>query len=155
MSKLSLDIYQKIQELDDKVKEDLRKKGIIVPAKKEDGSIQIGRFTIKRNLDGFFSIVDYRKEKVLDNINLPQTAAIIANKLALGKFYDKELLAADQSYGHAVFDEMIHKKLVEKSLKEKDIERADLMLTKLRIAKDRKEHYSLIVKKSFANLLRF
>jgi hypothetical protein len=80
------DIYQKVKQLGLDVKEQLKRQGIIIPTKTPDGSIRVGYYTIKRNKTGFYSILDYSNEAVVEFINLPQTAAMLANRLALGKY---------------------------------------------------------------------
>ena len=58
---------------------------------------------------GFYSILNYCNDVVVDYINLPQSAALLANRLALGKYMDDNILIADRSYGHALFEEELHK----------------------------------------------
>ena len=155
MNLTSNEIYSKIQELSRDVKEKLKHQGVVVPVKKRDGTIQVGRYRIKKNKDGFYSIIDTRDEAIISRINLPQTAAILANKLALGKWIDDEILVADTRYGHALFDEELHKHLAEKNLKLNNIDKADMMYTKSAIAKYRKEQYKLAVDDGFKKLMRF
>lgn len=139
MKLTSTDLYKKIKEINNQVKENLRKKGLIVPFKNSLGDVIVGRFKIVKSKEGFFKIVDYGNEVIIDKINLPQTAVILANKLALGKFIDDQILSADRNYGHAFFEETIQKKIAIKCLQKKDLDRADLMFTKAHIAKSKKE----------------
>ena len=53
------------------------------PVKNNDGSINIGRYTIVKDLSGFFDILDYSGDIVVDKINLAQTAIVLANKLTI------------------------------------------------------------------------
>ena len=108
MKHTSDDIYKKVKDLSKNVTDHLRRQGVIVPTKTEDGLIRVGHFKIKKSKTGFYSILNYRNDTVIDFINLPQTAALLANKLALGKFIDDNLLAADRSYGHALFEEEVN-----------------------------------------------
>ena len=71
------DIYKKFKQLGLEVKEQLKRQGIIVPTKTPDGSIRLGYYTIKRNKTGFYSILNYSNEAVVEFINLPQTAAML------------------------------------------------------------------------------
>jgi hypothetical protein len=149
------DIYQKVKQLGLDVKEQLKRQGIIIPTKTPDGSIRVGYYTIKRNKTGFYSILDYSNEAVVEFINLPQTAAMLANRLALGKYLDDELLDADRRYGHALFEEELHLTLAERNLKANNVDRADVMFTKFKIAKHRKEQHRKTIVIGFDKLMRF
>lgn len=149
------EIYLKIQQISTDVKEKLKRQGIVVPVKKRDGSIQIGSYSIKKEGSGFYSILDFKNEVIINRINLPQTAAIQANRLALGKYVDDSILEADVKYGYALFDEELHVYLAECSLKKKDLDKAEMMYTKSTIAKHKKIQYMHEVRKSFEKLMRF
>ena len=154
MKPLPNDVYEKIDQLSKSVKEKLRQRGIVVPLKSKDGSINVGHFSIKKKKDGFYCIVDFEKEILIDRINLPQTAAVLANQLALGKLTDDKLLAADVGYGYSLFDEELHTKLAEKSIQSNSIDRADVMYTKSAIARHKKEEYKRIIIRGFDKLIR-
>ena len=149
------DIYKKVKQLGLDVKEQLKRQGIIVPTKTLDGSIRVGYYTIKRNKTGFYSILNYSNESVVEFINLPQTAAMLANRLALGKYLDNELLDADRRYGHALFEEELHLTLAERNLKSNNVDRADVLFTKFKIAKHRKEQHRKTIIIGFDKLMRF
>lgn len=149
------EIYLKIQQISIDVKEKLKRQGVVVPIKKRDGSIQIGSYRIRKDKTGFYSIVDFRNEVIINRINLPQTAAIQANRLALGKYIDDDILQADTKYGHAYFDEELHTHLAERCLKKKDLDKAEMMYTKSNIAKHKKNQHLHEVRKSFEKLMRF
>jgi|688.fasta_scaffold240431_2 hypothetical protein len=149
------EIYLKIQQISTNVKEKLKHQGIVVPVKKRDGSIQIGAYSIKKEGSGFYSILDFKNEVIINRINLPQTAAIQANRLALGKYVDDKVLEADTKYGHACFDEELHTHLAERSLQKKDLDKAEMMYTKSTIARHKKNQHMFEVKKGFEKLMRF
>jgi hypothetical protein len=149
------EIYVKIKQLNQDVKEKLKRQGVVVPVRKNDGTIQIGNYLIKREPTGYYSIINYRNDVIVGNINLPQTAAITANKLALGKWVDDDILRADAAYGHALFDEQVHKRLAERSLQSNDVDKAAMMFTKTAIDKYKKEQNKLEVTKGFEKLMRF
>lgn len=153
MKNIPDDLYKKVIRLSDDVKKDLRAKGIVVPVKNEDGTISVGPFTIVKQRAGYFVIKDKFDEIIVDRINLPQTAAVLANGLALGKFKDLNILNADRYYGYALFDEQLHNRAVERSTK-KSLEYFDVMLTKAMIAKAKKERYKQDVVKSFEKLIK-
>lgn len=155
MKQLPNDLYQKIETLNKDVKEQLKLQGIIVPVKGNNGSIKIGHYTILRNNLGVYSILNINNNTVVDNINLPQTAALIANRLALGKWVDDELIKVDQKYGHAEFDELLHTHLAEKNAKSKNYDRAELMIMKSSVARYRKDQHKKSITRSFDKLLKF
>jgi hypothetical protein len=147
-------VYERIKLLDRSVKEDLRNRGIVIPKKYKDGSIGVGRYRIVKLQTGFYSILDYRNESILEGINLPQTAALIANRLALGKFMDDRLLDNDRRYGHALFDETLHNILAEKSLKKNRLDDADLFFTKAKISKYKKDKFKEEINSGYEKLMR-
>lgn len=149
------DLYEKITYLNKLVKDNLRKKGVVVPVQQKDGSIKIGNFFVVKNSTGFYSINNIKHSIIVDNINLPQTAILIANKLALGKYLDMDILKADQYYGYAFFDEHIHSKSSLRSLAEKKYERAEIMAVKSEISKNKKIYYKNIIKTNFQKLIEF
>ena len=149
------DLYSKIEQLSKNSKEKLLQQGVVIPIKNKDSTISVGKFTIKRNKTGFYSILDFEKDIVVDKINLPQTAAIIANRLALGKFINDEILEADRQYGYALFEEELHEKLAEKCLTLKSLDKVDIMTIKSKISKHKKEEYMKTIIRSFNKLIRF
>ena len=152
MKNMPSDIFNKMVKLSDNVKQNLKNKGIVVPAENADGSISIGVFKIIKQ-DGYYSVLDKHNEQIVSGINLPQTAVIIANNLALGKFKDDKLIETDQRYGYALFDELLHKQAVERSNK-KSLEYFDLMMTKCLIARAKKENYKQDLIQSYQKLIR-
>jgi hypothetical protein len=80
---------------------------------------------------------------------------MLANRLALGKYLDDELLDADRRYGHALFEEELHLTLAERNLKSNNVDRADVMFTKFNIAKHRKEQHRKTIFNGFDKLMRF
>lgn len=150
MISINSEVYQKLENLSNQVEQRLKKKGIAVPVQNEDGSIQVGQYCILK-LDGFYKIIR-RDEIIADKINLPQTAAIIANNLAMGKFFDSSILNLDRSYGYAEFEERLHRLHAEKYIK-KNIDHAELLFTKSYIKKQKKEAYKRDILKQFENLL--
>lgn len=150
MRPITADLYKKIVIVSDEVKKQLRRKGMVIPVEHSDGSIEIGSYKIVKN-NNFYSILDYSGEVVVDKINLPQSAILIANNLALGRCIDDRILALDRSYGYALFEEILHGNAVKKSTK-KPLDYFDLMVTKRAIAKSKKESYKNTIVASFEKL---
>lgn len=155
MKQIPNDIYQRVKQLGINVKEQLKSQGIVVPSKNEDGTTRIGHYTIKKFNTGFYSILNSKNEAVVEQINLPQTAAIVANRLALGKSIDDEMLTVDRQYGHALFEEELHKTMADRSLRSKNTDRAEILYTKFYISKHRKEQYKKTIVAGFDKLIRF
>jgi hypothetical protein len=155
MKQIPDNILKKIKEIDQNVKDDLLQKGIVVPIKFNDGSIKVGDYFIKKSKTGFYSVMNIKGHELATKINLPQTAAIIANKLALGKFLDDRILKNDTEYGYALFDEESHSKLAQSLYKKKESNTADVMLLKSSTAKRKKERIKKDIDLSFEKLLRF
>jgi hypothetical protein len=151
MKPIADDLYKKIVKVSANVRADFRRRGIIIPVENKNGSISLDNFTISRNNDGFYVIINRRGDEVVSNINLPQTAAVVANGLALGQFLDDKLLKADREYGYALFDEALHERAVKRS-KNKPLDYFDLMLSKCMIARAKKEQHKSEIVKSFEKL---
>jgi hypothetical protein len=128
MKTVSKELFDKIFHITEGVKNNLQKKGIIIPIENSDGSISFGHFIVKRDADGFYNILDYSNTIVVKKINLPQTAILLANSLALGKYLDQVLLDLDQQYGYTLFEESLCKKI--KASKKSTLDKIDLILAK-------------------------
>lgn len=144
------ELYSKIKNLSDTVRKDLRCKGLVIPVKHEDGSITIGGYTIKKNADGLYSITDFTKSVIVNNINLPQTAILVANRKALGYYRDADLLSVDQKYGYADFEERLYKR----AMTRKSSDAFPLYITKYEDAKHKKIAFKRTIDKSFEKLLK-
>lgn len=149
------DLYKKITVLNESVKKDLKKQGFIVPIQLSDGSIKIEHYIIKKNKKGFFEIKNNQNSYYLDRINLAQTAIILANKLALGKWLDTDVLNLDRKYGYAVFDEEVSLKSKYNCLKSKNFDKFDVMTNKIAKAQAKKEYLKKCIDDNFHKLLNF
>jgi hypothetical protein len=144
-------LYTKIQKLSTEVKKEFRKKGIVLPKQHNDGSVSIGRYRIIKHQSSFYSISDYSGEIIVDKINLPQTAALLANGLELGRWIDESLLQKDRTYGYALFEETLYRRHADTNMK-KDIDRAQVMLTKSQLNRFKKESCKRDILQSFEKL---
>lgn len=153
MEHLPEQLYKKLKQVSIRVKEDLRRKGIVIPVKNIDETISIGYYTVKK-IENHYQILDHSGDIILDKINLPQSAIVLANNLALGKFIDTDLLSKDRQYGYAVFEEELHRRYASKNLKT-NIDRADLCYTKSAVSKSKKEKYRQDIVKTFEKLKKF
>lgn len=151
MIKNANQIYKKLKIISDEVRESLRARGIAIPLENTDGSITLGKYTVYKS-DNFYQIKTHTGEVVIDQINLPHTAIIVANGLALGKFTNNTILSLDKNYGYAVFEEELHQK---QALKSKDPDWSEMMLEKSRIKQQQKNQYKQAIVKSFEKLNKF
>lgn len=151
MENLPSNIYNKIQQLSFEVKEELRKKGIVAPKKNKDGSVSIGCYRIVKSNTGY-SVLDDRNDVVEEDLNLPQTAVLLANDLALGRFKDKRIVDSDRKYGYAVFEETLHNTV--KSRKKTPLVNYDVSIAKATEARNKKEHYKKDLLNKYEKLMR-
>ncbi len=152
MNKNASQIYKNLKIISEKVKDSLRNRGVAIPTENPDGSVTIGNYLICKT-GGFYQIKTHTGQVVEDCINLPQTAIIVANGLALGKFTNQTALHLDQQYGYAVFEEELHKTRSEKTAS-LDYDRSELLLTRSGINHQKKLKYRRAIDKSFEKLLR-
>jgi hypothetical protein len=144
-------LYTKIQKLSTEVKKEFRKKGVVLPRQHNNGSVSIGRYQIIKHESTFYSISDSSGEIVIDKINLPQTAALLANGLELGHWIDNNLLQKDRTYGYALFEETLYRQHADNNMN-KDIDRALVMLTKSQLNRTKKESCKRDILQSFEKL---
>jgi len=107
-------LYQKIKDLTKKIKQDLRRKGMIIPTRKNKSIIRVGNYLIKRKENEFYSVVSVDGEIMADQLNLPHTAAIIANQLALKQQFDVSIVNRDREYGYACFEDQMYTRAKER-----------------------------------------
>ena len=147
-------LFEKFEKLAKTVKQDFRNKGLVIPVKKSDGSIQIGDFLIKRE-NSFYYVLSSKHNQVVEGpYNLAKTAILVANDLALGKWPDPVLVQNDTWYGYKEFDEQVAQTNAEKARKAHDLDRADFSLYKASVASERKVVYRKIVESKFNKLYK-
>lgn len=153
MNQIPDKLFRKLYVISEQVKQDLKDKGRVIPIENDNGTVGVGYFSIAKP-NNFYVILDYSGEVIVDHINLPQTAVILANGLALGRLLDTQILKVDQCYGYAEFEEELHKHLAEKNFK-KDIDRAQIMLTKSSINHNKKNYYRKQIIRKYEKLVKF
>ena len=150
MKTIPNDLYEKIERVSDKIRADFRQRGIVIPVKNTDGSINIGRFRVINQHTGFYAVYDHKDEVVVEGINLPQTAALIANDLALGRILDNRIVNQDREYGFALFKETLYGHRAKDP--KRDFDSFELSRMKESIAKTRKEHFQQGIVQRFEKL---
>jgi hypothetical protein len=139
MKPITNDLYKKIIHISKDVKNNLQKRGLAIPVQNDDGSTSFGYFVVRRDINGLYNIFDYGNYPVVSGINLPQTAIILANNLALGKFLDSDLVKLDRQYGYTLFEEMLYQR---RSINKKtSTDKKDLAFAKVSVLKNKKDLY--------------
>jgi hypothetical protein len=150
MKPIPNDLYEKIERVSDKIRDDFHRRGIVIPVKNTDGSINIGRFRVVNQHTGFYAVYNNKNEIVIDGVNLPQTAALIANDLALGRILDNRIVNQDREYGYALFKETLYSHKVKNN--KINFESFELAKMKESIAKNRKEMFHRGIVQRFEKL---
>jgi len=144
------DIFDRFSKLSEQVIQDFRRRGIVIPQKNRDGSISLGIYRVVKKSNGFYAVLDKRSEPIVDNINLPQTATIIANDLALGRWINDKILNQDKEYGFALFEETLYKRTAERNKQSYD--KFEIMMSKYHIKRTKKNLAKTDIVKSFEKL---
>lgn len=147
-------LFFKVEKLAHSIRDELRKKGLVIPTDNGDGTVSVDNYTIKKQKSGFYAIEDSYNETIVDKINLPQTAALLANGLALGKWVDDNILTADRKYGYNLFEEQVAKRGIENSVRQKDYVKLDVFYSKMSDASSRKNQAKATITNSFEKLRR-
>jgi len=146
-------LYKKLTDLAFEIKETLREKGYVIPSESKDGRVKIGNYFICKN-NVFFTITDLRNNILYEKINLPQTALIIANSLALGKKINSKILENDQQYGYSYFEDLNYSRIFKSLLNKKDYDKCDALLIKQETAQIRAESAKKYILLNFEKLRR-
>jgi hypothetical protein len=147
------ELYKKFVEVSAEVREDFRCRGLVLPVSNKDGTISVGPYRIVKDRNDLYTIVDSKNRVEIDGINLPQTAIIMANDLALRKFLDRSIIKRDQEYGYALFKEQLYRRALQRS-KNQPIDRYDLMAAKNLINREKKERCRRDIEHSFEKLTK-
>lgn len=147
-------ILQELNSIKIIVEKELKKKGYVPAKRKEDGTIKIGNFSIIKEQDGSYAVLDSNNNIIACRINLPHSAAIFANNLALGRWTDREILDIDRRYGHYSFDEQLSKFHFSKNFHSKNYDKAEIMNEKYRTARLKKNFYKNKILTGFDKLIK-
>jgi hypothetical protein len=146
-------LYKKIEELSQGVKKDLRNKGLVIPTKQEDGSVKFSDYIVVKT-DKTYAITNIKGAVVIDEINLVQTAILLANNLALGKYLDTEIVALDRQYGFNNFEDDQFTRVINTAISQKDWVRAEILTVKQEIAHNKAVAAQKLILLSFEKLRR-
>jgi hypothetical protein len=146
-------LFEKFEKLAHAVKQEFKSKGIIIPSRRRDGSIQIGDYSITKK-DPFYYIKNSRGIVVAGPLNLAQTAVVVANDLALGRWADEKLIDTDRWYGFKDFEEQSATARADRAYKDKDSDKGDLSLSKAAAAGERKLFYKKSIVSRFDKIYK-
>lgn len=152
--KIESRIFNQIANIALRTKEEFREIGVVIPTTNERGRIKIGRYIIDKNSKGYFIQNSY-DEVVYSEINLPQTALLVANSLALGKVVNQNILNYDIQHGFSEFEELNYQRLSKNLMHKKDWERYQAILIKQELAQERAEFAKKEIQRAFAKLYYF
>ena len=146
-------LFEQFEKLAKTVKTDFKKKGLVVPVQHRDGSIQIGVFTIKKKDSAYF-VTGKNNDTIVGPLNLAQTAILVANDLALGRWPDPTLLNNDQWYGYKAFAEASANSVADRARKDKDLDRADFSQYKAAVAAEQKLSFKKLIDQRYNKLCK-
>jgi hypothetical protein len=144
-----LKFYENLYDLVSNVKEELRSRGYVIPVKHPNGCISMGNFFITKDSDGYYNVIDRTGRVDVNKFNLPYTAILVANTLALGKSIDNRILRSDQAYGYGASEETQLTCLIKNLTKQKEWDRAEIISNKRVIAHKRAETARRFIMNSF------
>jgi len=142
-------LFEKVETIAKKVKDDLKISGYVVPVRERDGSINFDGYRVKKK-DNFYTIYNKKNQPIHEQINLIQTAVLTANALALGRWPDDKILNEDKQYGYQEFKLEVYTTRINKAVKDSD----DWVYydTRRNIAKRRSIEHKNFVDKSYKKL---
>lgn len=149
MKKIPSDVYNQFELVAKRVLTDLKTRGFVVPIRGQQGSLKFEDFVVIKNPNGLYSVKG-GKVTYFDDLNLPQTAAIIANDLAVGRILDSNLVNLDRDYGFKLFEEEVYRRASKR--KKNTLDQVVFYDTRKQIAKSQKNAIKDRIMKSFKKL---
>lgn len=148
-------IYENIANLAKNTRDSFKNRGIALPTSDEQGNVKIGKFLITRTNDGQYKITDHLGQTFYKNINLPQTAVIVANALATEQRVDDKVLRHDQTYGTKMFDDLNYTRLSKIYLKQQKFRQSVDMSIQSDYAADQANRARDAVMKTYKKLFEY
>ncbi len=149
MRKIPNSVFNQFQLVAKQVLTDFKTRGHVIPVRQPNGSIQYEKFLVSKNKNGLYS-VSSKNIVYYDTINLPQTAAIVANDLALGRIVDNQLITADRDYGFKLFEEELYQQASKR--KKNTIDQVIFYDTRRQIARVHKQTIKDRIMRTFKKL---
>jgi hypothetical protein len=144
-------LIQRLQSLKNKVKDNLKSKGIVVPVKTSRG-LKLDDYEIVLEKTGYVVYNKYN-EKAYYNLYYLQTAVLIANALASGRTVRNEWVVNDRAAGVSDFDKDLFEHRLNVSLKRKDLFGIQHYHTRLTESKLKHKNYMNSLNNSYMMLL--
>lgn len=121
------------------------KNGQVIPTITNNGQVRVGPYVIVKSRY-HYEIRDIYNQSLYCMINLPETAIVIANALALGKTPNSQLIKNDREYGFSLFDQANYVRLIKNR---KNIERLEILEDKLEWAQVKSASLKNQIEKEF------
>jgi len=149
MKKIPNSVFNQFELVARQVLTDFKNRGHVIPVRQPNGSIQYEKFLVSKNTKGLYSVTS-KNITYFDNLNLPQTAAIVANDLALGKIVDSMLINIDRDYGFKLFEEELYQQASKR--KKNNIDQVIFYDTRRQIARVQKQELKGRIMRTFKKL---
>jgi hypothetical protein len=150
MIDLDPELFIKVEKVAKTVIESLRKKGYVVPSALSNNRVNFNGYIVGQDVDGYYYIHNLRTDTLINRINLPQTAAVVANNLALGKSTAEILLSQDRYFGYRDFDQAVFKRAMDRS--KQNIDQFAYWQTRYNTARQQAKSYKATIVNSFEKL---
>ena len=152
--KLKENLYKQVEDLALEIKADFRAKGVAIPSIQQDGSTRLGNYSIVKDHEGFYNIFNSQQHVIYSGINLPQTALLVANALALNHYVNCKLLDDDKQYGFSLFELKNFQRLCDSLIKQQAWDRYEALMIKKETAYKKAQLTKNNILRSFEKLRR-
>ena len=139
MQKNNKQVYKKLQQIATQVDTNFRNNGVSIPARNDNGNVEISGYTILYTSAGLYDIVNVNGHVIIAGLNLAETAVLLANYLSLGRFTNKILVQQDRDYGYMQFEKTVFQKNHASAIKRCEYDRAEFLQDKYNMASNRAE----------------
>jgi hypothetical protein len=150
MIDLDPELFIKVEKVAKTVIDSLRKKGYVVPSALSNNRVNFNGYIVGQDREGYYYIHNPRQDTLIDKINLPQTAAVVANNLALGRSTTESLLSQDRYFGYRDFDQAVFKRAMDRS--KRDVDQFAYWQTRYNTARQQAKSYKATIVNSFEKL---
>jgi hypothetical protein len=112
------ELITKLSTVSKSIKDQLKKKGVVVPVKTKRG-ISLDDYAITKKVTGY-TVENKYGDAVYENLYYVQTAVVLANSLALKKAIRPDLVLDDAKAGANEFDLMLYKHRLKSAINKQD-----------------------------------
>ena len=150
MTKIDHKLFTRVESVAKTVLDNLKRKGLVVPNKVGRNTFNFNGFIVGKDSAGAYYIRHPLRELNIEGINLPQTAAILANQLGLGRNTDTQILNNDRAYGFREFDKQIFQRAMIRH--KNNIDQFIYYESRYKIASDQSAEHKKQITNSFEKL---